>query len=86
MRSTRSLTSLSLSSSSSQQMTWVQRVAAFQPRPRNEKPGAVSRAGLEHTPEEYLFIHESRCKVQKSQVAPRKGCIRHPKDFRHTVC
>jgi hypothetical protein len=25
------------------------------PRPRNEKPGAVSRAGLGHTPEEYLF-------------------------------
>src|SRR5580704_11193385 len=46
MRSTRSLTSLSLSSSSSHQMTWVQRVAAFQPRPRNEKPGAVIPPGL----------------------------------------
>ena len=47
------------------------------PRPRNEKPGAVSRAGLGHTPEGYLFIHESRFNVQnsevaqKSQVAPR---------------
>jgi hypothetical protein len=37
-------------------------------RPRNEKPGAVSRTGLGHTPEGYLFIHESRFKVQKSQV------------------
>src|ERR1700736_4783509 len=41
------------------------------PRPRNEKPGAVSRAGLGHTPEGYLFIHESRFNVQKSQVAQR---------------
>ena len=38
-------------------------------RPPNEKPGAVSRAGLGHTPEGYLFIHESRFNVQKSQVA-----------------
>src|SRR6202040_3965182 len=84
MRSTRSLTSLSLSSSASHQMTWcgVRGVAAFQPRPRNEKPGAVSRAGLGRTPEGYLFIHGSRYNVQKSQVAPRKGCIRHPKNFR----
>ena len=37
-------------------------------RPRNEKPGAVSRAGLGHTPEGYLFIHEFRFNVQKSQV------------------
>jgi hypothetical protein len=37
-------------------------------RPRNEKPGAVSRAGLGHTPEGYLFMHESRLNVQKSQV------------------
>ena len=42
------------------------------PRPRNEKPGAVSRAGLGHTPEGYLFIHESRFNVQKSQVASHK--------------
>jgi hypothetical protein len=41
------------------------------PRPRNEKPGAVSRAGLGHTPEGYLFIHEFRFNVQKSQVAQR---------------
>jgi hypothetical protein len=62
------------------------------PRPRNEKPGAVSRAGLGHTPEGYLFMHESRFNVQKSQVAeptsctgvtsaPRTGCIRHPKKY-----
>ena len=38
------------------------------PRPRNEKPGAVSRAGLGHTPEGYIFIHGSRFNVQKSQV------------------
>jgi hypothetical protein len=38
------------------------------PRPRNEKPGAVSRAGLGHTPEGYLFIHEFRFNVQKSEV------------------
>jgi hypothetical protein len=38
------------------------------PRPRNEKPSAVSRAGLGHTPEGYLFIHGSRFNVQKSQV------------------
>jgi hypothetical protein len=41
------------------------------PRPRNEKPGAVSRAGLGHTPEGYLFIHGSRFNVQKSQVAQK---------------
>jgi hypothetical protein len=41
------------------------------PRPRNEKPGAVSRAKLGHTPEGYLFIHEFRFNVQKSQVACR---------------
>jgi hypothetical protein len=44
------------------------------PRPRNEKPGAVSRAGLGHTPEGYLFIHESRFNVQKSQVAEPTSC------------
>jgi hypothetical protein len=41
-------------------------------RPRNEKPGAVSRAGLGYTPEGYLFILESRFNVQKSQVASHK--------------
>ena len=41
------------------------------PRPRNEKPGAVSRAGLGHTPEGYLFIHGSRFNVQKSEVAQK---------------
>src|SRR4029077_4674495 len=42
------------------------------PPPRNEKPGAVSRAGLGHTPEGYLFILESRFNVQKSEVASHK--------------
>jgi hypothetical protein len=43
------------------------------PPPRNEKPGAVSRAGLGHTPEGYLFILESRFNVQKSEVASHKS-------------
>jgi hypothetical protein len=52
------------------------------PRPRNEKPGAVSRAGLGHTPEGYLFIHVSRFNVQKSQVEVTSctevtGCTTH---------
>ena len=41
------------------------------PRPRNEKPGAVSRAGLGHTPEGYLFILGSRYSIQKSEVAKK---------------
>jgi hypothetical protein len=31
-------------------------------------------AGLGYTPEEYLFVHESRFTVQKSQVAEVAGC------------
>jgi hypothetical protein len=128
MRSIRSLTSLSLSSSSSHQMAarrpdfrfGLSEIGAFSsllcwfcglgcgeaagrkrlrlgprrwaakkprrfwgaPRPRNEKPGAVSRAGLGHTPEGYLFIHESRFNVQKSQVEVTSctevtGCTTH---------
>jgi hypothetical protein len=42
------------------------------PPPRNEKPGAVSRAGLGHTPEGYLFMPELRYNVQKSQVASQE--------------
>ena len=59
----------------------------FSDRAKN-KARRGNPAGLGHTPEGYLFIHESRFNVQKSQVAqrsqfaPRKGCIRHPKNFR----
>jgi hypothetical protein len=41
----------------------TQGVFGVAPPPRNEKPGAVSRAGLGHTPEGYLFIRESRFNV-----------------------
>ena len=59
------------------------------PRPRNEKPGAVSRAGLEHTPEggtplKDIFLYMNPvATVNKSEVAqtpelPRFCEIRSP--------
>ena len=68
MRSTRSL---SFSSASTRSRWRSKSVIWGAPRPRNEKPGVVSRAGLGHTPEGYLFIHGSRFNVQKSQVVQK---------------
>jgi hypothetical protein len=39
-------------------------VCARAPRPRNEKPGAVSRPGFQHTCKGYLFVPESRVIVK----------------------
>jgi hypothetical protein len=67
---------------------------ALHPQPdvaRNEKPGAVSRPGLGTLLKDiFLYMssvstsrsHKLKSQVaQKSQVAPRIGCIRHPKKY-----
>jgi hypothetical protein len=51
----------------------------FSDRAKN-KARRGNPAGLGHTPEGYLFVHESRFTVQKSQVALRRymgpsGCM-----------